>query len=208
MAHLTATELVDLAEGARPESSAPHLRECDGCRDQLAALRATISIVADADADAPEPSPLFWDHFSARVRRAVEGDCASWSPAQRGGPGAGSKPAWWHERRPVWVAAVVVLIAAIGLVTRSSHPLPAAVPVPGVAAIPEPTGDLRAADDDLPLSVVADLAADLDWESAGEAGLTTHVGADDDAVNQLTDGERRELRQLLQAELLPPRRGA
>jgi hypothetical protein len=34
------------------------------------------------------------------------------------------------------------------------------------------------------------------------------VGADDDAVNQLTDDERGELRLLLQGELSRARRGA
>ena len=38
--HLEADELIDLAEGARPESSAPHLAACAQCRAQLADLRA------------------------------------------------------------------------------------------------------------------------------------------------------------------------
>jgi hypothetical protein len=44
----------------------------------------------------------------------------------------------------------------------------------------------------------------LDWDAAVEAGLTTHLGVDDDAVTQLTDGERRELHQLLRMELGRP----
>ena len=55
--------------------------------------------------------------------------------------------------------------------------------------------------DDPSLTLVADLAADLDWDAVVEAGLTTHVGMDDDLVLQLTDRERGELRQLLQMEL-------
>src|SRR5256885_17264553 len=67
--HLNADELVDLAEGARPESSTPHLAACPQCRAQLAELRATMSAVADVHV--PEPSPLFWDHFSQRVHDAA-----------------------------------------------------------------------------------------------------------------------------------------
>ena len=62
--------------------------------------------------------------------------------------------------------------------------------------------------EDPSLSLVADLAADLDWETALEAGLITQVGVDDDALSQLTSVERGELRQLLQGELSPSRRGA
>src|SRR5258707_1769981 len=67
--HLSADELVDLAEGARPESSAPHLAACGPCRARLNDLRAMMSAVADVDV--PEPSPLFWDHFSQRVHDAA-----------------------------------------------------------------------------------------------------------------------------------------
>ena len=62
--------------------------------------------------------------------------------------------------------------------------------------------------DDPSLSLVADLAAELDWEAAREAGLTTHVGMDDDALSELTSAERSELSRLLQGELSPSRRGA
>src|ERR1051325_8890597 len=67
--HLTPEELLDLAEGARAESAAPHLEPCAACREHVAALRATMSLAADVDV--PEPSPLFWDHLSRRVREAV-----------------------------------------------------------------------------------------------------------------------------------------
>ena len=58
--HLRPDELVDLAEGTRAESAAPHLAECAVCRLQLGDLKAMIS--AAAEVDVPEPSPFFWDH--------------------------------------------------------------------------------------------------------------------------------------------------
>jgi hypothetical protein len=69
--HLTSEELLDLAEGTRSESSAPHLLKCDRCRQQLNELR---DVLATLQVDVPEPSPLFWDHFSARISEAVASD--------------------------------------------------------------------------------------------------------------------------------------
>jgi hypothetical protein len=205
MAHLTADQLIDVAEGAEPQSSASHLQSCDSCREQLAALRTTMSMVAEIDV--PEPSPLFWDHLSARVHDAVEADPASTSSIAAGGKRVAGR--WsWLGTRPVWLTALAVLVAAVSLVIRLNQPSTVAAPASSVAAIPETSSDLTPVADDPSLSLVADLAADLDWESAREAGFTTHVGADDDAVNQLTDGERRELRLLLQGELSRSRRGA
>ena len=211
MAHLTADQLIDVAEGAELQSSASHLQTCDTCRDQLAALRTTMSMVAEIEV--PEPSPLFWDHLSARVHDAVEADHASPSSMLGGRPSVARAKVWsggwtWIAVRPVRLAALGVLVAAVSLVMTMKQPSTIPAPAPSVAAVPEASNDLTAVADDPSLSLVADLAADLDWESAREAGFTTHVGADDDAVNQLTDGERRELRLLLQGELSRSRRGA
>jgi hypothetical protein len=211
MAHLTADQLIDVAEGAELQSSASHLQMCDTCRDQLAALRATMSVVAGIEV--PEPSPLFWDHLSARVRDAVEADHASPSSMLGGRLSIARAKVWssgwsWIGARPVWVTALGVLVAVVSLVVTMKQPSTVPAPAASVAAIPESSNDLTAVADDPSLSLVADLAVDLDWESAREAGFTTHVGVDDDAVNQLTDGERRELRLLLQGELSRSRRGA
>ena len=236
MAHLTASRLIDLAEGAAPEAFAPHLQTCAACRQQLDALCTTMSAVAEVAA--PEPSPLFWDHLSARVHEAVAADQDATSarpgfgPAQGtvtteiteftekarlGGLGvlggevrraAGLKAAAWRAWRPAGVGVLAMLVAFAALVVRVNHRSSGSVPVPSVVAIPEPLDDAPVVDNDSSFALMADLAADLDWESVREAGLTTHTGADDDAVGQLTDGERRELRELLQGELSRSRRGA
>src|SRR5712672_889696 len=73
--HLNAEALVDIAEGTRPETAAPHLASCEACRAQVRELRAMIS--AAQDAEVPEPSPLFWDHLSSRVGEAVAAEGAS-----------------------------------------------------------------------------------------------------------------------------------
>jgi hypothetical protein len=193
MRHLTSEQLVDLAEGVRTEASMPHLQSCDACRAQLAELRATVS--AAGEVDVPEPSPLFWDHFSARVHHAVEAERV------HGTPTVGR---WWSWRAvPFWIGSVAVVVLAVAIATRgrvSEAPAPAG----SIAVVAEPQAEVPDIADDPSLSLVADLVTDLDWDAAVEAGLTTHLGVDDDVVTQLSDGERRELHRLLRAELGRP----
>ena len=198
MRHLTSEQLIDLAEGGRAASSTPHLQSCETCRNRLAELRATLS--AAASVDVPEPSPLFWDHFSARVHDAVEAERAA---------GASVFSRWsWLRLTPLWAGALAAVVLAIVIVTSGGRPgQPVSAPA-GPAAFCrwsarrylEPRATIRRC------RSMADLAADLDWDAASEAGLTTHVGVDNDAVTELTDGERRALNQLLKGELAPPGR--
>jgi hypothetical protein len=191
MRHLTSPQLVDLAEGILTESSLPHLQSCDTCRAKLEELRTTLS--AAAEVDVPEPSPLFWDHFSARVRDAVEADRSVAAPAF-----------WrWPSSRivPVWLGsvAVVLVVLAVGMITRG-RVAEVSAPPGQVAVAADSRAELPAVADDASLSLVADLVIDLDWDTAVEAGLTTQFGSDDVVVD-LSEGERRELHQLLRMEL-------
>ena len=195
MRHLTSEQLIDLVEGARSESSTPHLRSCGACREKLAELRATLSGIAELNV--PEPSPLFWDHFSARVHDAVKTERA-----------AGSFPfgRWsWVRVTSLWAGTFAIVVLAVVIVTRGGRPEgPVSAPASSTAASGEAGSDAFGLGDDPSLSFVADLAADLDWDTATEAGLTTHVGIDDDAVTQLTESERRLLQQLLKREIARP----
>jgi hypothetical protein len=192
MRHLAADELIDIAEGASGEASAPHLASCERCRAQLSDLRAMIS--AAASIDVPEPSPLFWDHLSERVRDAVSDDAArdrSWRLPQ------------WAWRRttiePVSIAGLIVLaiIATMRLFGPSTAPTARPSPAPGSAAI-EPLG----ASDDPSLTLIADLTVGVDWdELSQQVPLTTHVGGIDEAVSGLTHGELQELERLLKEEM-------
>ena len=71
MKHLSQAEFVDLIESQSPlpAARAQHAEECERCRTEAESLRA-MRLVASRDA-MPEPSPLFWDHFSARVAEQV-----------------------------------------------------------------------------------------------------------------------------------------
>jgi hypothetical protein len=208
MRHLTEEQFIDLAEGVVAESTAPHLQGCGRCRQQLSELRTAMAVVADVQL--PEPSPLFWDHLSSRVHTAVAAEGASGPRSWRDRPRAGSTDiVAWLRRRPVWIGGAAALIATVSMLMPANRPRPSVVPhAPPIATAvvadgPE-DGPLV---DDASFSLMAELAADFDWDAAREAGLTTHVGVDGDAVNQLTEGERRELRELLQGELAPVRRG-
>ena len=193
MRHLTSDQLVDLAEGVRPETSIPHLQSCAACRAQLAELRAILS--AAAEADVPEPSPLFWDHLSARVHQAVEAERA----------GAMTRRWRWPSRWnvPLWIGSLAVIVLAVIFMARGSgsNAPGARESIEGVA---ESQADVPALVDDASLSLVADLVTGLDWDAAVDAGLTTDAGITDEVVTQLSDGERRELRQLLRMELDRP----
>ena len=190
--HLTPEELIDLAEGARSESAAPHLQSCEVCRHQIVALRATMS--AAADLDVPEPSPLFWDHLSQRVREAVAAEESSVSRF----PGH-SGPRWaslgsWRAWAIAGVAAAVMISVYVTAPGTSTPPSDRAAQSP--AAL-EPFG----AADDPSLILVADLTEQMDSEAINETGWSSHVGAVDEVVASLTDDERHELQRLLNEEL-------
>lgn len=205
--HVTIDELVDIAEGARPESAAPHLAGCEPCRAQLREVRAMMS--AARDADVPEPSPLFWDHLSARVSEAVaedtrlkgsrsfDGDSRSFVDRLTALLGARTFQAS--------VAVAAALLIAVVLGSRSATPVRVSTPVARVVlgsdapAAPELLDDPAAAED-AALTLVAILTDAADLETKREAGLTSR-GSAEHAVTHLSDGELRELRRLLKQEM-------
>lgn len=198
--HLDEAMLLDAAEGARPDDVAAHLARCERCRVQVEELTAVMQMAEDVPA--PEPSPLFWDRLSARVREAVAEEAAGERAAE---------PAGWAARLWKWqtlasavaVAAVIMAVA----VNRRSSPETSAVHSPAATepAVAATLGDLTpSVDDDPSLSFIADLAGDLDWDDAVEAGLTSGAGAVDRVVQDMSDDERRELRRVLQEEMGRP----
>jgi hypothetical protein len=188
--HLTSEELLDLAEGTRSESSAPHLANCETCRQQLNELR---DVMATLQVDVPEPSPLFWERFSARVSEAVASD-------------AKSGPSWFGIGRWFWgvAAAMTAVVLAIAVsripktpadTTRRSATVVAEVPVPDI-------GSTLPADDPS-FVLLRDLAGSLDWDTAAEVGIGMDVGSADTAVAELSDAERTELQRLLREAISP-----
>ncbi len=191
MRHLSDTELLDLAEGAINESAAPHLRSCAACRRQVADLRDAMT--AAARVEVPEPSPLFWDHLSARVRLAVSGEDV---PARH---------------RPIGVAAIWSAIAAaalVALVVGARSPAktgPAPVNVQSDARSTAPSSS--PGPEDLALSLVAELAENIDDESASEltpVDISAHPGFVEESVSGMSAGEREELGRLLSEAMRRP----
>jgi hypothetical protein len=199
--HLSPDLLIDLVEGRRPESSEPHLSQCDKCRDQLTELRALMN--AAASVDVPEPSPLFWGHFSERVRQAVEAEPAP-VRARWIGISRWLDASWWRLALPLAAAAAIVAIA-VGIGRGPTKPATALAPASGSAiaeAVPDLSGlpEFGAADDSS-LALVGALAAQMDAEAVAESGLVTHPGGVDEVVVTMTAGERSELQQILKDEL-------
>jgi hypothetical protein len=186
MAHVTPAEFVDLAEGVCDTASAPHLAECDRCRQQLADVRRMLT--AAAASDVPEPSPLFWDHLSARVREAVAGEPPPRSAVFLGG--------WWMRAATgVAVGAVIAgaVAGSLGHRTPEQHQAPVVVQEP-----PDPAA-LLGWGEDPSLDLVADFSRTLDWDDLREQLVGS--GRVDASVGELDGAERRELGRLLKEEL-------
>lgn len=202
MQHLRPEDLIDLADGTRADADVPHLASCEVCRAELAELRATIAMAADVDV--PAPSPLFWDHFSARVGQAVE--------AERGAAAGNAwRRMWSWPRVLIPGSAVAVLAVILALMTNAPVPAPEA-PTPTetvrttVTPLPPTLGfdlfsDAVSDPNDASLTLVADLTADLGWDAAADAGLTT-PGSAEYAVTRLNTAELQELRRLLEQAMV------
>ena len=195
--HLDEAALLDVAEGLPSEHTAAHLAGCERCRAQVEELRSAMHLAEDGTV--PEPSPLFWDHLSARVAEAVA--------EERPGEAAAVSIDWaarlrnWRAVTAVAVAAAVILAVAVNrraAPDANSEQTPAAL---ATAAARDLTPSL---DNDPSLSFIADLASDLDWDDAVEAGLTSGTDAVERVVQDMSDDERRELRRVLQEEMGRP----
>lgn len=188
MGHLPADVLLDIAENARPASSAPHLATCASCRQQVEEARRALALVSTMDV--PEPSPLFWDHLSARVREAVAAEAPA--PAPRVG--------WFPWR---WAAAVSGAAAVFAVVLALTNNLvPSSSPDGGAGEpVASSVGQRLPLPADPSFSLIADLAGDLDWEGAAEAGFMVRSGVAEFAVVDLSVDERMELRRLLTEEI-------
>lgn len=196
--HLDEAALLDVAEGSRSDRAEAHLAECERCRLQVEDLRAAMRMTEDAPV--PEPSPLFWDHLSARVREAI---------AEEATGEAAASSSWaarlWNWPMVTAAVAAAAIVIAVGVNRRSAsetNAQSAAAPAPAVVMTP---GDLTPSiDNDPSFSFLADLAGDLDWDDAVEAGLTSGADTVERVVQDMSEDERRELRRVLQEEMGRP----
>jgi hypothetical protein len=179
MKHLSPEEFVDALEGAVSPVADAHLRECEPCRAELADMRAIVDVARAAEAS--EPSPLFWDHFSARVKDATQQEP--------------SRAPWFSVFgwRPVAALAVAASALAIAMYVR-----PANAPVPDG----DTTGGFIAAttpsiDEDGSWNLVMALASELEWSDVSQAAAPVE-GTADAMIEDLTPDQREALARLLE----------
>lgn len=188
MSHLSPSEFVDLVEGTLDVERGSHAERCESCRRSSEELRRALEASA-ARGDVPEPSPLFWEHFSARVREAVARETVS-------APG-------WLAWRPAFVAiaALAIFVTAGSFIMR---PVPVAPPSAARVAeltSSEPAFEIAGDTNTEVWEVLTAAAADLEWDDAREAGMGVQPAAIDRAVQRLSTDELTELGRLLQSEL-------
>ncbi len=200
MKHLNDSEFVDLIDKRLDPARELHVLDCAQCQQEANALRDALTRTTESAV--PEPSPLFWDHFSARVREAVED-----SPAET--TGWAGQP-WWKMR---WAAAsscalILVLVAALWRAmtpaVTSPSPRPATIAQnPVVAGEPETTG-VDDPDTDEAWSLVRTVADDVSWDETLAVGLSARPGSVERAALALNAQERSELARLLRDEMKRP----
>jgi hypothetical protein len=187
MTHLTPDEFIDLVDNALPAERREHVAACARCRQEAAQLRALLSEVRASDV--PEPSPLFWDHFSARVQAAIGAEIVPRRVAR-----------WfeWPVLAPLGAIALVMLalVSAVPERTPNRTVLDATL---ATATGPADADGIANAEGQW--AMMLDLVGDLDFEAAQDAGIATHPGSADRALLGLTVGEQQELIRLLREEL-------
>lgn len=196
MEHLSRDELLALAESEAPVAARHHAAECRRCRAEVESLRRVLRETRSLDV--PEPSPLFWDHFSARVRGAIERERA---PARAGA---------WPWLAPRWIAVSGTLAATVlaGVLAVGRVPAgPAAgTPVPAVAGAPAPdqAGAPRAwsaEPEGEAWELVAGLAESVEDEGLAELLEAAPPGAAEQMVPLLTAEEQVELERIIRSEM-------
>lgn len=199
MRHLSRTELLDIvdaSEGAAPAVERHrHVETCEACQAEVAALRATL---AEARHDAGgEPSPLFWDHFAARVSEAIRDE----SPAAV----EHSRLSWLGGQTAAWTAAALMVILGMTTVAWRAT-LHAPTTTTREVAIVETTPVARSVpvedlDADREWNLVRAAADGLQWDDAQAAGIVARPGSAERVVMELSADERAELARLLESEM-------
>ena len=194
MSHLSRDERLLALDGALAGTRQAHLAGCPACRTDVETLGRVLARVRAVDV--PEPSPLFWDHLAARV-----GDAIAREPAPV--PARG----WWSPRLAWAAAAVVIVSAGVGYLTRPQ-------PQPATAVVAHAPG-VTGPGDDAPFANVPDASAFVDdgWaliaavadQVAADEAFAPQVGQAELSISALSADERRALAGELAAELAPGR---
>ena len=196
MTHLTDMQLGDAAEHQPDPDAATHLAGCTACRAKVQELRAVLDEVRQVPVS--EPSPLFWEHFGARINAAID-------------QAPGNRWSWLSTGRLAWLgAAAILLISVIGFyAVRPGSSVPPSTIAQGEIATPshdatagpdaEPGAGGR--DEDAAWALISSFADDLHYDDALEAGVQPAPGSVERAATELSEAERVELVRLLKNEM-------
>ena len=176
--HLSPDDLAAAADGTLGDEAASHLGHCAVCRAALAELSGLLTALKLENV--PEPSPLFWDHFSARVREAT---------------GKASSP-----RRAAWLGRPVLALgglAAVALVLLvwSSSVRDRAVPPSAM----ETTANEMPVDAEVAWQAMSEMAAAMTADDVRSATASAPERAS--VLSELSDDERAAFVELLKREI-------
>jgi hypothetical protein len=191
MKHLSREHLIELVEdpggASLPLERRRHVEACARCGQEAATLRAALTeIRGDPGA---EPSPLFWDHFPARVADAIRD-----ALPDRDATGAASR---FGARGAAWTAVALTVVLGCTMVAWR-----ATLHAPTVQTI---AADDDAREDDLESdqawNIVRAAADGVQWEDVQLSAMGARPGAAERVVMELTPDERAELARLIETEL-------
>jgi hypothetical protein len=201
MTHLSREELIDSLEHTLPPAREAHVDTCDACRAERASLLQVLGRVKTVDV--PEPSPLFWTHFSERVREDI---------AREPQPAPAAWPAWpafsaWSWPKFAVAAATVVVGVTVGWAgwrdyhrgqfADTSAAMHGTTRTRESAVLPE-----TASDEDW--NLVVSMAEDVTIDDADDSAMAVRPGAADRVMADLSSEQRSELARLLTAEMARP----
>jgi hypothetical protein len=184
--HLSPQEFVESIEGTLSSGRLDHLASCETCRSELAGLQQLLTDV-EASAPVPQPSPLFWDHFSERVRLAT----TAAGPAPRA-------PRWAPGWRPIAAFAGGLALVILAFALRPGAPV--AVPAAPAVADAALADSAVSASDDLAAEMFVTIASTLPWEDVEQVAMP-RADTVDNLIEQLTPAEREELARLIRARI-------
>jgi hypothetical protein len=184
--HLTSRELVDALDGTLVLPRQAHLDGCGTCARALESLRAAEGEAAGG-ADIPEPSPLFWTHFSDRVREATSAEPIVRAP-------------WWSR---LWQpAAALGAIAAVTLMVMTIPRTPAAPDAPVAVTAATDSTDVLGLDTNawaLMLEIAGTVEVD-DVDAVADVAMP-RPGTADRLIESLTPEQREAFLKLLKSEM-------
>ena len=186
--HLSPDELAAAAEGTAgraatahldPGAATAHLNQCPACRAAVSELSALLTALKSETV--PEPSPLFWDHFSARVREAT----AHATPPERRG--------WIGQ--PFLALGALAAVALVLLVWSSSVRDRAVSAPPAIAT----TATETPADAEVAWQAMSEMAAAMTADDVRSATASAPERAS--VLSELSDDERAAFVELLKREI-------